>query len=145
MRTVLELYSFEGRLGRLGFALNQIALFTASYVAIFLLIVLSGAGDELGARVTWLSRGLVASLAAVLLCNALIVSIASAVKRCHDRDQSGWMILFVMPPLLGQMWMALSLISGPGTPGPNRYGTRDGVGDPAALWTSDLSRRNALA
>jgi len=132
-------------MGRLDFALSQIALFTGSYFAIFLLIVLSGAGDELMAHVTWLSRGLVASLAAVLLCNALIIALACAVKRCHDRNQTGWMLLFVMPPLLGQLWMALSLVTGPGSPGPNRYGTRPGAADAAGRWAASLSPRAALA
>ena len=132
-------------MGRLDFALSQIALFTGSYVAILLLIVLSGAGDELMARVTGLSRGLVASLASALLCNALIIALACAVKRCHDRNQSGWMLLFVMPPLLGQLWMALSLVTGPGTPGPNRHGVREGVADPRRRWAASLSPRAALA
>lgn len=145
MRAVLDLYSFKGRLGRLDFALTGIALFTGTYFATFLLIVLSGAGDEPMAGVTGLSRGLVASLAAVLLCNAVIVALAAAVKRCHDRDRSGWMLLFVMPPLLGQLWLVLSLITGPGTPGPNRYGRRDGAADATARWAASLSPRAALA
>ena len=35
----------------------------------------------------------------------------AAVRRCHDRGLSGWMLLFVMPPILGQMWLVLSLIT----------------------------------
>lgn len=145
MRAVLDIYSFRGRMGRLDYALSQIALFTGSYVAIFLLIVLSGAGDEPMARVTGLSRGLVASLASVLLCNAVIIALACAVKRCHDRDRSGWMLLFVMPPLLGQLWLVLSLITGPGTPGPNRHGVRAGADDLSGRWAASLSPRAALA
>ena len=76
---------------------------------------------------------------------AAIIALACAVKRCHDRNQSGWMLLFVMPPLLGQLWMALSLVTGPGTPGPNRHGVREGVADPRRRWAASLSPRAALA
>ncbi len=145
MRAILDLYSAKGRVGRLEFALTGIALFTGTYFAAFLLIVLSGAGDEPLAGVTGTGRGLVASLAAILLCNAVIIAVAATVKRCHDRDRSGWMLLFVMPPLLGQLWLVLSLITGPGSPGPNRYGAREGVDDPAARWAASLSPRAALA
>jgi hypothetical protein len=50
-----------------------------------------------------------------------------------------------MPPLLGQLWMALSLVTGPGTPGPNRHGVREGVADPRRRWAASLSPRAALA
>lgn len=140
-----DLYRFKGRMGRLAFALTQVAVFTFSYVAIFLLIVLSGAGDEAAAKVTWLSQGMVAGLASTLLVNLVWISLAAAVKRCHDRDSSGWMLLFVMPPVLGQLWLVLSLITGPGTPGPNRHGTRGEPGQPTNPWAADLSQLAALA
>ena len=141
MRAVLDLYSVKGRLGRLGFALTQIAVFTAAYVFTFLIIVFSGAGDETLARVTGLRQGLVAALTVVLIANGLWISLAAGVKRCHDRDHSGWMLLFIMPPLLGQMWLVLSLVTGPGTAGPNRHGRREATGP----WAGDLSQRAALA
>lgn len=122
---IWDLYRFSGRTGRLAFALTLIAVFTFSYVAIFLLIVLSGAGDEAAAKVTWQGQGTVAGLGAMLLANLIWISLAASVRRCHDRDLSGWMLLFVMPPLLGQIWLVLSLITGEGTRGPNRYGRRE--------------------
>ena len=119
-----EAYRFSGRSGRLSFALNQIGVFTASYVFTFLVIVLSGAGDETGAGITWLTQSTVGLMVAFLMVNGLWISLAAAVRRCHDRGLSGWMLLFVMPPLLGQLWMVLSLVTGEGDAGPNRYGNR---------------------
>ena len=144
---VWDLYRFTGRTGRLSFALTQIGVFTFSYVAIFLLIVLSGAGDEAAAKVTWQGQATVTGLGAMLLVNLLWISLAAAVKRCHDRDLSGWMLLFVMPPLLGQMWMVLNLITGEGTRGPNRHGRREPTfpDQPAGLSRTDLSPGAALA
>lgn len=140
-------YSFSGRVGRLSFALTQITVFTAAYVFTFLIIVLSGAGDETLARVTGLSQGAVAVLTAILIGNGLWISLAAAVKRCHDRNLSGWMLLFVMPPLLGQLWMVLSLVTGQGDPGPNRYGARAPTFPqvPAGLSPAHLSHGAALA
>lgn len=139
---MFDLYRFSGRIGRLGFALTQIGVFMATYVSTFLMIVFSGAGDESGAHVTWLSQGTVAALIAFLLLNGAWISLAAAVRRCHDRDLSGWMLLFVMPPLLGQLWLVLSLVTGEGTPGRNRHGVRTPT---FAAWRADLSPRAALA
>ena len=137
-----ELYRFSGRTGRLGFALTLIGVFTASYILTFLMIVFSGAGDESGAHVTGPSQGAVAVLIAFPLLNGVWISLASAVRRCHDRDLSGWMLLFVMPPFLGQLWLVLSLVTGEGTPGRNRHGVRAPT---FAAWRADLSPRAALA
>ena len=137
-----ELYRFSGRSGRLSFALTQIGVFTAGYVFTFLMIVLSGAGDESGAGVSWLSQGAVSLLIAFLGVNGLWISLAAAVRRCHDRGLSGWMLLFVMPPLLGQLWLVLSLVTGAGDPAPNRYGRRAPTFPPV---TVDLSPDPALA
>lgn len=139
------LYSFEGRTGRLAFALTQIGVFVASYLAVFTLIALSGAGDEAAARTTWLGRGAVLLLTALLAVNAVWISLAAAVRRCHDRDLSGWMLLFAMPPVLGQLWLALCLVGGPGTPGVNRHGVRGDPGQPTNPWSADLSQLDALA
>lgn len=52
---------------------------------------------------------------------SLIPGLAVAVRRLHDQDRSGWLLLLVLIPVLG--WFALlvlMLLSG--TPGTNRYG-----------------------
>ena len=137
-----ELFRFNGRSGRLSFALTQIGVFTATYVFTFLMIVFSGAGDESGAGVTWMSQSTVSLMIAFLAINGLWVSLAAAVRRCHDRGLSGWMLLFVMPPVLGQLWLVLSLVTGEGDAGTNRYGRRAPT---FPLGTADLSPKPALA
>ena len=118
------LYSFSGRAGRMTFALTQIGVFTATYVFTFLIIVLTGAGDETRSGVTLADQVGIMLVASVYYLNMAWVSLAAAVRRCHDRGLSGWMLLFVMPPILGQMWLVLSLITGEGKPGTNRHGRR---------------------
>lgn len=119
-----NLYRFSGRCGRMAFALTQIGVFTAGYLLTFLLIVLTGAGNESGRGVTLWGQAWWMLAGAVIAANLIWISLAAAVRRCHDRDLSGWMLLFAMPPLLGQLWLVLSLVTGAGTEGPNRHGRR---------------------
>lgn len=44
------------------------------------------------------------------------------IKRCHDRDRSGWFLLIVLIPLLGALWLLVELGFLRGTAGPNRFG-----------------------
>lgn len=55
---------------------------------------------------------------------SLIPWLAVAVRRLHDQDKSGWLLLLALIPILG--WFALLvLMCLEGTRGPNRFG-----GDP---------------
>ena len=107
------LLSFEGRIGRRRFILTQLALFKAGYLAAFLFIIASGAGDEHMSGVTPPVMAVVATLFFVFVFLLGWMSLAAAVKRCHDRNLSGWMLLFAFPPILGQLWLVLCLISRP--------------------------------
>lgn len=119
---VPHLYSLEGRIGRREFALTQIGVFIAWYFATFLLIVVGGAGyaSQTGVRGIW--EAVVNFTGWLAAGHALWISIAASVKRCHDRGLSGAMLLFAMPPVIGQLWLVLCLVSGPGEAHQNRYG-----------------------
>lgn len=52
---------------------------------------------------------------------SLIPALAVSVRRLHDQDRSGWLLLLVLVPVLG--WFALFVFMClEGTRGPNRYG-----------------------
>ncbi|MES2494293.1 MAG: DUF805 domain-containing protein [Pseudomonadota bacterium] len=52
---------------------------------------------------------------------SFIPSLAVAVRRLHDQDRTGWLLLLVFIPILG--WFALLvLMCLEGTRGPNRFG-----------------------
>ena len=55
---------------------------------------------------------------------ALLPSIAVSVRRWHDRDRSGWLLLIVLIPFIGIIWAVILLIwfANPGDEGYNRYG-----------------------
>lgn len=119
---VPHLYSIEGRIGRREFLLTQIGIFVSWYFATFLLIIIGGAGyaSQTGVRGIW--EAVVNIGGCIAASHAIWISIAAAVKRCHDRGLSGFMLLFAMPPVIGQLWMVLSLIAGRGEANNNRYG-----------------------
>lgn len=49
-------------------------------------------------------------------------SLAVSVKRCHDRDRSGWFLLVSFIPIIGSIWVLFELGFLKGTKGRNRYG-----------------------
>lgn len=116
MLAVGDLFSFEGRIGRTRFVLTQVTLFTAAYFVAFLFIVASGAGDEHMSGVTPLIMAIVATGFFIFAFMLAWASLATTVKRCHDRNLSGWMLLFAFPPILGQLWLVLNLLTGPSLP-----------------------------
>ncbi len=133
---VPHLYSLEGRIGRREFLLTQIGVFVSWYFATFLLIIIGGAGyaSQTGVRGIW--EAIVNIGGCIAASHAIWISIAAAVKRCHDRGLSGFMLLFAMPPVIGQLWMVLSLIAGRGEATDNRYGPArmcDALSQDAAL------------
>jgi len=49
-------------------------------------------------------------------------SLAVAVKRCHDRNKSGFWVLISLIPILGWLWFLVEFGFLDGTQGPNRFG-----------------------
>ena len=66
-----------------------------------------------------------------VLC-ILLPSIAVAVRRLHDIGKSGWMLLILLIPLIGFIWLIILLVKD-SEPGDNQYGPNPkGVPAPAA-------------
>jgi uncharacterized membrane protein YhaH (DUF805 family) len=56
-------------------------------------------------------------------------AVAISVKRWHDRDKSGWWVLIVLIPVIGQLWALVDNGFLRGTRGPNRFGPEPPAGD----------------
>lgn len=52
----------------------------------------------------------------------LWISLATRVKRWHDRDKSGLWVLINLVPIVGVFWELIELGFAPGTPGRNTFG-----------------------
>jgi len=50
-----------------------------------------------------------------------IPGLAVAVRRLHDIGKSGWLILIVLIPLIGAIWLLVLMLTD-STPGANEYG-----------------------
>lgn len=117
---------FEGRARRSEYWLFSLFLFLSGIPAGILLMM---AG--LGAAATGSDSGAVNAGAAgfsLLIILALsgfylamfIPSLAVSVRRLHDSDKSGWLLLIGLIPFGGLVTLIFTLLDG--TPGPNRYG-----------------------
>lgn len=73
-------------------------------------------GDEGGG-----SMGIGGILLILFWLAILIPSIAVGVRRFHDQDKSGWMLLLSFIPLVGGLIVFIFMLL-EGTRGPNRYG-----------------------
>lgn len=100
------LFSFEGRINRAKFWGYSLAL--APIWAIGMALDFSTTGD-FGSFY----------LLAVAIC--FVPSLALNVKRCHDRNKSGWFYLVAFIPLIGP-WYLIEAGFLRGTDGSNKYG-----------------------
>ena len=106
MRRLLRLYVFfNGRIERFTFWWTGLALGAAFVVLYVFLDTVSGA------RSTLLLYPLLFWGAAAL-----------AVKRLHDRGDSAWWLAVALIPILGPLWLFVTLGLRAGTPGENQYG-----------------------
>ncbi len=125
MNVVTSLFSFQGRMRRRDFWICVLILFIANWIlqaivgaALGPTIMVSNPYNGMNWAVwTGMMRGM--SLIWLILCWP---SFAIAVKRCHDRDQTGWWSLLVFIPVIGWLWWLINLGILDGTPGPNQYG-----------------------
>jgi uncharacterized membrane protein YhaH (DUF805 family) len=86
----------------------------------------------MGALVLYAALAVVAALDFVLLTGGIIAVlaylamlvpfVALSVKRCHDRNRSGWFMLVAAIPFVS-FWYVVEVGFLPGTSGPNQYGS----------------------
>ena len=120
-----KLLSFEGRLNRKPYVLRGLAVCLISSVIVQ---IVSGVLGLIVAKVAESSPDLGMALLLflyavifVLYLPATVIGISLGIRRCHDNDWSGWLVLLHFVPLVNIVF-GLLLLFKPGTPGPNRFG-----------------------
>lgn len=103
------LFSLRGRVGREAF---WTVFLSAQAVTILLWDAIDSGGRKKLILMTLLGLAV------------LVAFFAIQVKRWHDRDRSGAMMLIHLVPGLGTLWALIELGFLPGTPGRNRFGER---------------------
>jgi uncharacterized membrane protein YhaH (DUF805 family) len=120
-------FSPEGRIGRAKFWIGLLILLGIS-IAVAVLFSILGAivgGNEATAPGEFKVNG-VKAIPYVILAFAFTIftmwaGICMSIKRCHDRDRSGWFILVSAIPFVN-FWYIVEVAFLPGTSGINRFG-----------------------
>jgi uncharacterized membrane protein YhaH (DUF805 family) len=109
---------FSGRSRRWEYFL----FFIAFYLAIFLLAVIGTIVSMSTAEVKEGEPGTIGIiLAALLFVAGFVPALAVSVRRMHDQDETGWLVLVNFVPYIGGLiFFVLTLL--PGTEGENDYG-----------------------
>ena len=124
------LFGFQGRVNRARFWYVHltILLAEAAFLAAILIPALLANDPEMLAN----SAVTINLVGALIFIPLFWISMAVMVKRCHDRDRTGWFIFIMLVPLIGPIWLLIELGFLRGTHGPNRYGPDPlGFGGPA--------------
>lgn len=106
MRRLLRVYgSLGGRIDRYTFWWAGLALAAAFVVLYVFLDTMAGATSTF-----------------VLYPPLFWGAFALAVKRLHDRGHSAWWLVVVVIPIVGVLWLVITLGLPAGSPGENHYG-----------------------
>jgi uncharacterized membrane protein YhaH (DUF805 family) len=105
------LFSTEGRIPRSAYWYYYLAYAGIYIVAALIDIALGTMDGDIG-------FGL---FSGIWLFFGLFPSLAVSIKRCHDRDRSGWFLLLNLIPLVS-WWVRIELAFLRGTVGDNQYG-----------------------
>jgi uncharacterized membrane protein YhaH (DUF805 family) len=100
-------FSFRGRISRKTYWLHYVLPITAAA------LVLAVLDSKVGAH---------GVLSGLFTLATFVPSLAAAVKRFHDRNNSGWRYLLMFIPIIGVIWMGVEIGFLRGTRGPNRFG-----------------------
>ncbi len=110
------LFGFTGRINRAKFWLVHLAALVVIGVLMGIIAAASGLGAD------GKGPGAVAVIVFAVVYIALLwVSLALSVKRCHDRNRSGWFVLLSLVPF-ANIWYLIEVGFLPGTSGANQYG-----------------------
>jgi uncharacterized membrane protein YhaH (DUF805 family) len=111
----LWVYTMEGRLGRLRYLAYSFGLSIAiQLIAGVTMGLASVMPPDIGGIVTMI----IMIVAYIML---LVTSLFIMVKRMHDVNRSGWMLLLLLIPLVNII-LGLYMLFAPGTDGDNKYG-----------------------
>jgi uncharacterized membrane protein YhaH (DUF805 family) len=106
----LNLFSPEGRIGRVRYISYGIGFSILLYAVLGLGILASAAVPDVPAV-------LMVGVTAIAYLVFIYAQIMLTIKRCHDFNRSAWLALLMIVPLLNLMFLFI-----PGTKGENRFG-----------------------
>ena len=124
------LFDFHGRIGRKWFWITTLFLLVFPFAWGFAMAWLL---DFRPWKIRSVSDLVLVLINGILLVFYCVATAAVQVKRWHDRNKTGWWILFQFLPAVGMIWTFVETGFVRGTDGPNRYGPDPRVDPRAAL------------
>ena len=121
---------FSGRSRR-----KEYWMFVLFTLIVYSVILLVGGGFSSLEEPGGLFSGFSGILLLVFILISFIPALAVQVRRFHDQDKSGWLVLLSFIPFIGGLIVLYFMVMD-GTPGPNKYGP-----DPKGRDGTDLSER----
>ncbi len=117
----IKIFSAQGRLGRLRLIAYTFVMSLVLFGGVGLLTLIFGGVGYLvsGSEDAFLVAGVIFFIIAFI--PALIITIRWGIRRVHDFNVSGWLMLLMFVPYVNSIFQ-LILILVPGTKGPNPYG-----------------------
>ncbi|MGQ0676930.1 MAG: DUF805 domain-containing protein [Rhodospirillales bacterium] len=107
------LTSHEGRIGRYDYWVRFVLPY---FVIIVVLSIVDGVSGMHGVI------GGIGVLSGIFWLLMIYPSICVGIKRCHDRNKSGWWLLLALVPIIGAIWVLVELGCLRGDAGANRFG-----------------------
>lgn len=118
-----KFFSLSQRLGRLRYFSYSMAMFVLLLLVVLLLLMIASVSQSIG---------LMAFTGFIYVVGAVFVGAICGVRRLHDLDKPGWLMLLMLIPVIN-FFLGLYLLFAPGTQGENSYGPRLHA-NPGWLW-----------
>lgn len=120
-------FSFDGRIGRSTYWMKYFLPVMGITIGLTILDMILGTTFVVAEPsefngYTAQTQGIISG---IWMLATIWIGLASGVKRCHDRNRSGWFLLIGFIPIIGAIWLLVELGFLRGTVGENRFG-----GDP---------------
>lgn len=129
MKSYLKsLGSFEGRISRsifwvnsiIGIILPTVLLIVLSIFGMAVLTPFALSNNHTGLETITSSIAIIISVVAI--ASGIVVSFSAMVRRFHDRNKSGWLVLISLIPVACPIWILVECGFLKGTDGGNQYG-----------------------
>ena len=115
------LFSFHGRINRTQYWLYWVILIAAFFAWLVIYSFLGGMAFRHATSVREIMVILMAAVTVAFLIFATTSCAMIHIKRFHDRDRTGLLLLAALIPLVGTAWVLVQCGFLKGTEGPNRY------------------------
>jgi uncharacterized membrane protein YhaH (DUF805 family) len=125
------MFDFSGRSTRREYWLLKVQLLAAS-VALLLL-----ASQLVLLFHSILVNGLMAMVLVLLVLFGTIATLAAGVRRLHDHNKSGWLLIITFVPMVGWVFYLIMMLT-PGDEEANEYGPNPRYDEPIAEATAEV-------